>query len=186
VKLTANTTGYSQTETIDVAAGKITEINLGGVGRPIVGRIKVPAELAAKIDWGAGQSTFSSKVAQPPLPADWQTMEPAARQKWIAAFQQSPAGRAYEKLQATRKHFTLKVASDGSFRTDDVPAGVYQAIIVLKGTSQNELRIGGEVLATAISEFTVPEMPDGPSDEPLDIGAIDAKPIGPVNPVAPK
>jgi len=88
---------------------------------------------------------------------------------------------------AARKSFTIKVAPDGRFRTEDVPPGVYQVIVVLNGVSHNELRMGGAPLATATSEFTVPEIPGGRSDEPLDIGVIEAKPVAqPIAPAAPK
>lgn len=186
VKLNERMTSYSNTQQIEVTPGKTTEVNIGGQGRPIVGRVNVPPDLAAKIDWPAGQSSFFTKIASPPLPAGWQTMEPAAREKWMTQFKQSPEGRAYEQQLAARRSFTMKVGSDGKFRTDDVPAGVYQVIVVLNGVSHNELRMGGQALATATTQFTVPEIPGGRSDEPLDIGVIETKPVQPIAPAAPK
>jgi hypothetical protein len=184
VKLTERTTSFSQTQQIEVTAGQTTEANIGGLGRPIIGRVNVPADLAAKIDWPAGQSSFFTKIANPPTPAGWETMDPAAQQKWRAQFRQSPEGRAYEQQLAARKSFTMKVGPDGKFRTEDVPAGVYQVIVVLNGVSHNELRMGGPPLATATTEFTVPEISGGRSEEPLDIGVIEAKPVAP--PIAPR
>jgi hypothetical protein len=186
VKLTEHTTSYSQTQQIDVTSGQTTEVNIGGQGRPIVGRVNVPADLASKIDWPAGQSSFFTKIANPPLPAGWETMEPAAREKWMTQFKQSPEGRAYEQQLVARRSFTMKVGPNGKFRTDDVPAGVYQVIVVLNGVSHNELRMGGQALATATTQFTVPEIPGGRSDEPLDIGVIETKPVQPIAPSAPK
>jgi hypothetical protein len=46
--------------------------------------------------------------------------------------------------------------------------------------------MGGQAVATATTEFTVPEIPGGRSDQPLDIGVIETKPVQPIAPTAPK
>ena len=33
-----------------------------GIGRPVIGRVNVPAELAGKINWTIGNSSINSKV----------------------------------------------------------------------------------------------------------------------------
>ncbi len=51
-------------------------------------------------------------------------------------------------------------------------------MIVIYGGS-NQFQFGGPAVATAQSTFTVPEMPGGRSDEPLDIGTIELKAVDP-------
>ena len=69
---------------------------------------------------------------------------------------------------------TIKLEADGSFRLEDVEAGTYDLLIVVREPQQDPhgTVLGQNVLATARRELTVPTMPDGRSDEPLDLGAI--------------
>jgi hypothetical protein len=46
-----NTNRMSQATAFDVAPGQTTQVKLGGIGRPIVGQLDVPAELMARHDW---------------------------------------------------------------------------------------------------------------------------------------
>jgi hypothetical protein len=56
----------------------------------------------------------------------------------------------------------ITFTSDGSFRIEDVPSGVYWL----------RLRVPGLPYGTFIREVIVPEMPGGRSDQPLDLGTI--------------
>jgi len=181
VRLSQYSSTYTQTQQADVRAGETAEVNIGGVGRPVVGKIVAPAYLAEKIQWTKAQAGFSSqiKAPQPKFPDDWNKLTPADRQKFYAHWQKSPEGQAAIKLNATQKHFSFKINPDGSFRADDVPAGTYRTMIVVYGGS-NQAQYSGPAVATAQSTFTVPEMPTGRSDDALDVGTIDLKPANPI------
>ncbi len=68
---------------------------------------------------------------------------------------------------------------DGSFRVEDVEAGAYDLIFVINEPSRDPqgsppaMHGSGRPAATV----TVPEMPGGRSDEPLDLGTIPLVPI---------
>ena len=67
-------------------------------------------------------------------------------------------------------HFVARLNRDGSFRFDDLPAGEYrlsvQPISLPGDTPQpNRPRLG----LASLHEFTVPAMPGGRSDEPMDL-----------------
>ncbi|HEY7120113.1 MAG TPA: carboxypeptidase regulatory-like domain-containing protein, partial [Tepidisphaeraceae bacterium] len=138
VKLSENMTGFTQSTPVTVKAGETVEVNIGGTGRPIVGRIKAPAELK-DVNWSASQSGFMTKIyaPQPRFPDNWNEMEQADRQKWIDAWNKSADGKAQREAVEKRRYYTLRVNQDGSFRADDVPAGEYQANIVLTTASGN-------------------------------------------------
>jgi hypothetical protein len=87
------------------------------------------------------------------------------------------AGR--QKAMAEMRSYPFAVNPDGSFRVDDVPAGDYQITI---GIQHNNPQGGyGEQLGAGRAEFTVPEMPGGRSDEPLQLDPINVITLGKYN-----
>lgn len=73
--------------------------------------------------------------------------------------------------------FHGKHTADGAFRFDDVPAGDYQLFIQIKRTPPEPISgIVQPPIATARRDITVPEIPGGRSDDPLDIGVIAVEP----------
>jgi beta-lactamase regulating signal transducer with metallopeptidase domain len=69
--------------------------------------------------------------------------------------------------------FGGKVASDGTFRFDDVPAGDYRLTVRLDAPPRSERDSRTEVIGSVEHSFRVPEMPDGHSDEPLELGTLE-------------
>lgn len=67
------------------------------------------------------------------------------------------------------KHGT--VTKDGVFRIDDVPEGDWQLRILLNKPSKENPHFGMPI-GQAQSQFKIPAIPNGVSDEPLDIGAF--------------
>jgi beta-lactamase regulating signal transducer with metallopeptidase domain len=178
VKLSENTTGYSQSTKIDVKAGQTVTVAIGGQGRPVVGRVDVPAELKGKVNWAYANSSVMTKVdfKMPKRPDNWVDMTIADRQKWHEDWMKSPEGVAMQKRQQDAKHFAARITGDGTFRIEDVPAGTYTFNMHLTDASSPN-KFGGEPLAHANHEFVVPEIPGGQSDEPFDVGAIPLKVI---------
>ena len=65
--------------------------------------------------------------------------------------------------------------ADGTFRAEDIPAGVYEITIRLNPPPGNDFNRTHDTIASGKTTFTVPEIPGGVSDEPLDIGVIPLK-----------
>ena len=72
----------------------------------------------------------------------------------------------------------LNFDKDGSFRTDDVPAGDYAIYVTAYGPPPNSRTYRGERIGILSRAFTIPEMPDGRSDEPLNLGELTLEAIG--------
>ena len=165
---------------VELEPGKAARVDLGGSGRPLVGRFSLPAGSDERIVWAMNQrhsfvaGLSVNAVARPAPPtasrADWgeQMYEElrARSERWLA----TPAGRRY---QQTRANWSLWIEPDGSFRIEDVPAGTHKLFV------QAYVSEGGgilETLAEGERYFSVPEMEGGRSDEPLDLGTTFLKP----------
>ena len=120
---------------VEILPGRTARVEIGGKGRPIVGRID------------SGDRTV-----------EWATCEPGNVRSTRDAWQS----------------YAFGVARDGTFRIDDVVPGVYS--LDLRITEPPDLaKCGpGALIGTARHEFTMPEVPGGRSDEPLDLRTLKA------------
>jgi hypothetical protein len=85
-----------------------------------------------------------------------------------------------EAYRAQRR-FGAFCDSSGSFRLPDVPAGTYQLEIQLRDTkansaSPNDSESSPRQMASLTKEIVVPEIPDGQSAAPLDLGILELIP----------
>jgi len=150
----SQTVGHSHTVGVTVSPGATARLTMGGTGRPVAGKVTVPAGFAGPIDW-----TYSNNSL---IPRQTLTQKLLGFGAWKGA--SLPRGAGY----------TVKLAADGSFRVEDVEAGTYDLLIVVNEPPRDPFGVGlgHDVLATARREVVVPPMPGDRSDEPLDLGAI--------------
>ncbi len=176
-------TAFSQTTNAIAKAGETTKVQIGGVGRAVVGRVEIPPSLAGRKSYHFGFSAIETN-AKPPnfdVPPEVHELEPAARKQWFDEWKKSEAGQAY--MKATKEHqesvrrFALVVDQNGQFRADDIPEGdyviriqVYEATPAGSSNFEQELAVGSK-------EFTITPMPGGRSDDPLDVGAVSLQAI---------
>jgi RNA polymerase sigma factor (sigma-70 family) len=138
---------------VDVAPGTTTQATLGGKGRPVVGKVADLAKIAGRVDWKQGHS---------------------------ALIRRRPEGRVDGKPapQTVPGSWGLVLGRDGSFRIEDIEAGTYDLVIhVNEPPADPQGPPSYKPIGTARREVTVPEMPGGRSDEPLDLGTIPLEPI---------
>jgi RNA polymerase sigma factor (sigma-70 family) len=150
----SQTWGHSHGMPVVVRPGETARPNMGGVGRPVVGKVTVPAGFTDPIDW-----TFSNNTLSP---------KETVAEKLLA--------RAGVKQASPRAPWgcTVKLEADGSFRVEDVEAGTHDLFITVNDPPRDPFKVGLglDVIATARREVVVLPMPGGRSDEPLDIGTI--------------
>jgi thiol-disulfide isomerase/thioredoxin len=174
IKLSELMTGYSHAVPIEVKAGQIVSVTVGGTGRPVIGKVTVPSDYNEPINWAYGHNSLSLKMPEPPRPDDINEMTQEEIQAWYESWKNSEEGKAFEEARwKKRRNYAVKIEHDGTFRVEDVPADKYQLRI-----SVHEPPVGrqcgfGELIGWVHHEFDVPEMPGGRSDEPLDIGALE-------------
>jgi hypothetical protein len=150
----SQTWGRSQSTRVKVSPGTTARVDIGGAGRPVIGKLTAPAGLAGPIDWTFSINNLSRKVS--PIQA-------ALLRSGLEKTTHLASGG-----------YTVKLGADGSFRIEDVEAGAYNFLITVHEPPRDPFRagLGQKVLATARLEVVVPPMPSGRSDEPLDLGAI--------------
>jgi hypothetical protein len=173
---------WSIGEPVHVESGKTTQAMLGGKGRPVIGRVEPPSGWTEPIDFNdRTEAHIESNRPFTPYPLslfrgkttkDWRDSY-----EWQQRWHQSPEGHDY---MARRVSVGVALASDGSFRLDDVPAGEYRLAVRVNGESIHHValmrRRDSGPFAHIIRAFTVPPVPGERSDEPLDLGALRLEP----------
>jgi Carboxypeptidase regulatory-like domain len=142
-----------QMQPVTVTAGQTTVVQIGGKGRPVVGTVEIPPELAARKDW---YFSYGCRV---------QEMQDAK-----ALVRDALASLLHKQDSTTPsipRQYSIDIHPDGTYRIDDVEAGQYQ-MYIQAGTGP----YGQQQIAYCSSMFTVPPMPGGRSDEPLQLPPV--------------
>jgi thiol-disulfide isomerase/thioredoxin len=111
---------------VDLEPGQKVELDLGGAGATIKGKVKLTGDVPAGLDCAYSVSYLVSRapdiVALPAI-AD---LGFDIRKGWQATWPNSLEGQAYLR---TLRHWFVKLAPDGTFRISGVPPGDYDLAI---------------------------------------------------------
>ena len=136
-------------EPVDVAPGDIVLARIGGTGRPVIGRIKLPESKAPLVDWRRNPPATLSKSRPGDLVPPGADQDPHWNDRFAASFDK-----------------------DGRFRIDDVPPGRYWLTARIDPLRAPNARAGaGELGVVMISV----DIPAGDEDVPVDVGEIEPK-----------
>ncbi|MBN2313999.1 MAG: carboxypeptidase regulatory-like domain-containing protein [Sedimentisphaerales bacterium] len=94
------------------------------------------------------------------------------------SWQHTDYGLRVNSSEGSYRQIAFKINTDGTFRIDDVPAGDYYLYVNAYGPPAQPQTFRGERIGLLSQHFTIPEMPNGRSDEPLDLGALELDVIG--------
>jgi len=180
IEFDEDTMGGTHHKQFKIDPGQTLVINLGGTGRPVVGRATLPPDYNGTVDWprSLGDLSASWDVPDPPYPKNWNSMDGDAKRKW---WQEDQVAKAFRKkyveqqIQRANTQIAFRVSPDGSFRVEDVRAGTYELTVDVSKPPA-ETRYGpdeDEDLGWLCHRFTVPKMEGGRSDEPLDLGQLE-------------
>jgi hypothetical protein len=128
---------FSHSIGIEIKSGETTRVQIGGTGRPVIGKVLIPDLIKDLFDWQRTDHNLRNSSTESPY-----------------------------------RGLALNFDEDGSFRTDDVPAGHYTLSVTAYGPPPNSRIYRGERIGMLSRVFTVPEIPGGRSDEPLDLGEL--------------
>ncbi len=145
----------SHSRTLELEPGEKATVNIGGTGRPVVGKIVPPADYQGKIYWDYAHGARLDEKSG--VTDKLQTV--------INSFNKI-------KIKKSVIHYACKVNPDGTFRFDDIPAGDYTLEII---ATKSENRCGWVQTGQTSLDFTVEPMPGGRSDEVLDIGQVEVE-----------
>lgn len=184
----------SQTTKFILHPGETRHLELGGKGRPVIGRFVV-SNYEGQIDYRADVQNIDSIVAAPAGMPDQSALAKAFSAKYAALTDEDAknAARAqYQKQTASyteqvrafyqteegmkyffaQRRFALNFSQDGSFRIEDVPGGKYNLRIELREGKGSPDRFSAPLIATFSKEIDVPEAPSGGLGEAMDLGTI--------------
>lgn len=157
---------------IQVNSGETAQVQIGGVGRMVTGKLAAPP--------GVEIRSWINQVTSAQLQLEYdsyqmpQDLTGIAAERWKLEFEDTEAGRAWFRGQCS---YRFKVAADGSFAIPEVLPGKYYLFV---NVSQGNLgsgpdstpRYGGEPrIASSGMKFAVPEA-SGDSEARLDLGEI--------------
>ncbi len=172
--------GWSLTDHrhVELEPGQTVHIELGGKGRPVIGRFELPGnEVRGGWHMNATLSTKPAPVEPLKIPEDVRAQGDEKVREWLEAYYRTDEHKAkqaaIERDRETHRHYAFRVAKDGRFRIDDVVAGTYDLRLRIDTVSDEDQRVTD--LGQAHKEITVPPMPTGRSDEPLDVGTIEVE-----------
>lgn len=182
-----NVASMTQGTPIKAVAGKTIHVKIGGEGRPVIGRFNMPATLQSG-QWVtkiANLSLHHQPVGPKPpaLPDTLKNASPRAKSIWYMKWRQTPAGRAYMAAQikadltVSHRDYVVLVKPDSSFRVNDVLPGEYDLTVYFYPKPTLPSAPTGRPVAMARTQFIVPPIPGGRSNQPLDLGAVNAKKI---------
>lgn len=177
VKISDRKTGYSFGTNVVVEPGQTLEVTLGGNGRPVVGRIDFPSDLK-KGSWTSGEANVRANVKMPKsvIPPEFRKMTAEEKTAWFEKWRYTLRDEAIlaeqRRVNEQKKYFAARVEADGSFRIDDVPEGSYVLNITLTDLPMGQRYGPDEEIATATHEFTMPSIPGGVSDVPLELATL--------------
>lgn len=147
-----------------IKPGETVKLNIGGFGRPVVGRLRTPEGMPIRV--GGGRLELKIDPREPPLApdrdADAQT-EAARERRFFRHFNayRSPAGLAQRLAQ---RFHVVQIHDDATFEAVEVEPGTYTLAFWVGDDHRNPI-------ATRV--VVVPPMPESRSDTPLDIGTVD-------------
>ena len=208
-----SSTSSHSSERLELKSGETATVALGGVGRPVIGKLVPSQEFETPPDWTFAHieaMPVMDKLKNPPavladirekmMPKEiLDEMDPMKQGELVKAWIETEEGKKFkvifddltkdytevgERNEAKRAmRRVCAVAQDGTFRLDDLPEGSWSLTVQLDAPPPTTDSCGtGGRIGTLEYEFTVPAIPGGVSDDPLDIGTLEVKQVVKQNP----
>lgn len=191
IRLRENMTGRTLTQKITVEPGQTTVVNLGGTGRPVVGRFVWP-EGAKVQSLQVGHYSLATEVrkamvevSQRFIPEGFQTWDAERRKAWLRTDEakelRAKMDAATQEIYGRQRRYSFAIEADGSFRVDNVEPGTYELTLQAHAPPASRNHGYGEQIASLSTEVIVPPFPEGTTylDTPLDLGALTVMPMKP-------
>ena len=155
-----------------VAPGETVQVQIGGVGRPLTGKLVAPP--------GVEIRSWTNQVTLAQLHIEWddyhipEDLTGNGVERWKLEFEDTEVGRAWFRDQCS---YEFKVGADGSFSLPEVLPGKYRLFVNVgqgylgSGSSSTASHLGDPQIAQTAMRVTVPDG-SGESGSPMDLGDI--------------
>ena len=159
---------------VDVGSGQTVQVAIGGLGRPVVGKVALPASSAKRVDLATASGVLSLKQPEMPQPEGFMNWDQEKRYAYSKQWYLSAEGKAHRR---SGRLFMFPIGPDGSFRIADVLPGKYELAINVRNTPgfQSQATGGIQVSGKLERDIEVSPIPGGRTDEPLDLGTLEMK-----------
>jgi peroxiredoxin len=165
--------GYDvQYRYFDVQPGQTLTAEIGGRGRAVIGRAVLAGSNGPVKFYGSIWPRTPHQMRRPP---NWSELPPEEQAALTVEYEKSPGAKLYNQ---ERCPIDFRLTEDGAFTVPDLPAGQYRITVA----SWTGAPVKSRIISRGTAEVTVPEMPTGRSDEPLDVGEISAFYVAPFRP----
>ena len=150
---------------LDLKPGQQVELDLGGSGAIVKGKVKLTGKVPADLDCTYSLNYLVRRtpgIAPPPSIAK---LGFDIRKGWQSTWHKTQEGQAYLN---TLQHWFVKLAPDGTFRISGVPPGEYDLAIevyakpsgcLVDPLAQKVVRVTVTAADAARGELTMPEIP---------------------------
>ena len=148
---------------VKVLPGDRLLVQFGGKGRALTGRVQWDSTNKL-VFYGSMWADAAPGIRHP---RDWRTWQREEQRKFERAWRDSPESEPFKESVRT---YEFPVQRDGTFRVDDVLPGTYRMQV-----RADEPEPGGRRKRQAAAvevRLDVPELLDGESDEPIDLGTL--------------
>lgn len=135
---------------LDLKPGARADVNLGGSGATVTGRVKLTGAVPAGLDCTYSLNYLVKRESAAHLPPELAALGFDAKDGWRESWRKSAEGQTF--LHALR-HWFVKLAPDGSFQISGVPPGDYDLAIAVYAKPSGCLV---DPLASQVVRVTVP------------------------------
>jgi hypothetical protein len=152
---------------VKVAPGQHVNVELGGIGRSVMGRIQWDSTEKLAF-YGTLWAKESHNMRNPP---NWRDMTSEERRRYVRQWRDTPQA---ERFKDEVRNYEFPVKADGTFWVDDVLPGRYRMQVradanLPKGQSPR-------LAAKAEIHVDVPDTSGNDSEPPLDLGTLYPQP----------
>jgi hypothetical protein len=163
-----------------IRAGETLHVELGGQGRPLIGRVVLSTAGGAKdgdaiapINPANAQGWIETKPAEMPIPAEFASWDTAKRRAYKIKWYRTEAGKIYMR---NRRFHSFPVGPDGRFRIEDaVPGSYHLSVDASSSPGLTHPLTRNRQTGSIERDVEVAAIPGGHTDEPMDLGTIPLK-----------
>ena len=173
----------TQTTLVRAEPGQTAQINFGGTGRKVVGKVK-PIGITQPIDWQRDVQRLTSKASRPQVGAvpkreDFTSDEEyaSAQQPWYARAREFWLSESGAQAKQLAHDYALIFDTNGNFHIDDVLPGDYELQIRVSDPTIPDSFFRGKSIGTLTKEISVPAEADTATSEPMDLGVLELTPL---------
>jgi protocatechuate 3,4-dioxygenase beta subunit len=144
LRLSTRVTSPSHVTNVNLKPGQTLNVTIGGSGRPVIGKVILPANYKAPINFFCSYNSIRLR---------------------------QPESQKTEDME--QNSYAFEINSDGTFRIEDIPTGIYDLRISLHERFLKTYGSRGDCIGQVNYDFVIPKIVDGFSNEPFDIGTLE-------------